>query len=73
MLEQNAFALTAFADDGGDITFKDLQVDSVQDRPPTESLGNIFKFYDGRIRHGTPYTTDPAGLNDHTSGRDVAS
>jgi hypothetical protein len=62
MLEQNAFAFTAFTDNGGDITFKNLQVDSIQDRPLIKSLGNIFKLYDGKLHHGTPRIADQSAL-----------
>jgi hypothetical protein len=62
VLEQNTFAFAAFADDGGDITFINLQVDSIQNGPLIKPLGNIFKFYNGRIHRGTPYKADQFAL-----------
>jgi hypothetical protein len=44
MLEQHTFAGTAFADDGGDFTFINLQIDLIQDRPAAKFFGHISKF-----------------------------
>jgi hypothetical protein len=45
MLEKNTFSHTAFADDGGDFTFIDGQINAVEDGAVPETLGNVFEFY----------------------------
>ena len=50
VLEEHAFSRTAQPDDGRHLTFVDLQVDSIQDGPGIEALGDIPEF-DQRFIH----------------------
>jgi hypothetical protein len=41
----------------------DSQVDAIQNRALTKALGNIFKFYNGWVRHSTSDRPERSNMN----------